>query len=35
MNRELQWAVLVGAIALVTGALPAAAADTKPNILII
>ena len=35
MNRLLQWSVLVGAIALVTGALPAIAADQKPNILVI
>jgi arylsulfatase len=35
MSRLLQWSVLVGAIALVTGALPAAAADKKPNILVI
>jgi arylsulfatase len=31
----LQWSVLVGAIALVAGALPAVAADQKPNILVI
>jgi arylsulfatase len=35
MNRFLQWSVLVGALALVAGALPAAAADKKPNILVI
>ncbi len=35
MSRLLQWSVLVGAIALVTGALPAVAADKKPNIVII
>jgi hypothetical protein len=35
MNRVLQWAVLVGAILLVTSALPAVAADKKPNILVI
>ena len=35
MSRLLQWSVLVGAIALVTGALPAIAADKKPNILVI
>jgi arylsulfatase len=35
MNRLLQWSVLVGALALVAGALPAAAADKKPNILVI
>jgi len=35
MNRFLQWSVLVGAIALVAGTLPAAAADKKPNILVI
>jgi arylsulfatase len=35
MGRVLQWSVLVAAIALVTGALPAVAADKKPNILII
>jgi arylsulfatase len=35
MNRVLQWSILVGALALVTGALPASAADKKPNILII
>ena len=35
MSRWLQWFVLVGAVALVTGALPAVAADKKPNILII
>ena len=35
MNRVLQWSVLVGAIALVAGALPAVAADKKPNILVI
>lgn len=35
MSRLLQWSVLVGAIALVTGALPAVAADKKPNIVVI
>ena len=35
MNRLLQWSVLVGAIALLGGALPANAADQKPNILVI
>ena len=35
MNRLLQWSVLVGAIALVAGALPAVAADTQPNIVVI
>ena len=35
MSRALLWSVLVGAIALVAGALPASAADKKPNILII
>jgi arylsulfatase A-like enzyme len=35
MSRFLQWSVLVGALALVAGALPAVAADKKPNILVI
>ena len=35
MSRLLQWFVLVGAVALVTGALPAVAADKQPNILVI
>jgi arylsulfatase len=35
MDRLLQWFVLVGAIALVAGALPAVAAEKKPNIVII
>jgi len=35
MNRLLQWSVLVGAIALVAGALPAVAAEKKPNIVVI
>ena len=34
MSRLLQWSVLVGAIALVPGALPAVAADKQPNIVI-
>jgi arylsulfatase A-like enzyme len=34
MSRILQWFFLVGAIALVTGALPAVAADKKPNIVV-
>jgi arylsulfatase A-like enzyme len=34
MSRILQWCVLVGAIALVAGALPAVAADKKPNIVV-
>ncbi|HEU0068247.1 MAG TPA: arylsulfatase, partial [Nitrospiraceae bacterium] len=35
MNRILRWSILIGAMALVTGALPAVAADKKPNILVI
>jgi arylsulfatase A-like enzyme len=35
MNRFLQWSVLVGAIALVAGALPAVSAAKQPNILVI
>ena len=35
MNRVLYWFVLVGAIALLGGALPAVAADKKPNIVVI
>ncbi len=35
MKRILQLCVLMGAIALVTGALPAFAAEKKPNILVI
>jgi len=35
MSRVFRWSVLVGALALITGALPAAAADKKPNILVI
>ena len=35
MSRILQWSILMGAVALVTGALPAVAADKKPNILVI
>jgi len=34
MNRLLQWSVLVGAVALVTGALPAVAAGKQPNIVV-
>ena len=34
MNRLLQWSVLIGAVALVTGALPAVAADKQPNIVV-
>jgi arylsulfatase A-like enzyme len=34
MSRILQWCVLVGAIALVAGALPAVAAEKKPNIVV-
>jgi arylsulfatase len=35
MNRFLQWSVLVGAVALVSGTLPAVAADKTPNIVVI
>ena len=35
MSRILQWSILMGAVALVTGALPAVAAEKKPNIVII
>ena len=35
MSRILRWSVLVGAIALLTGALPAVAAEQKPNIILI
>jgi len=35
MSRVLQWSVLVGVITLIAGALPAVAADKKPNILFI
>ena len=35
MSRLFQWSVLVGAIALLTGVLPAVAADKKPNIVVI
>ena len=34
MSRILQWSILMGAVALVTGALPAVAADKQPNILV-
>jgi arylsulfatase A-like enzyme len=34
MSRVLQWSVLVAAIALATGALPAVAAEKKPNIVV-
>jgi len=34
MSHFLRWSVLVGAIALVTGALPAVAADKQPNIVV-
>jgi arylsulfatase len=35
MSRALQWSVLVGALALFAGAIPAIADDKKPNILVI
>jgi arylsulfatase len=35
MNPVIRWSILVGAISLVAGALPAVAADKKPNILVI